>query len=209
MNGAGARSAGLNRSRLTGIYNVLAKLRANEPLTDKDKLIHDQGLVSVLKQLHDNLDAAVFAAYGWPTTLTNAEILERLVALNSERAAEEKRGVIHWLRPDYQIKAVGGASVRASRDLLSAEAIAATGRPQKTPQSRQPAPTGRKLPWPKALSDRVQAVEAALHAAGKPSTAADLAQQFLRAKPADVEEIPKTLATLGRAHRTQDGQFAP
>jgi len=187
----------------------LEKLRTNEPLDEEEKLVHDRGLVSVLKQLHDDLDAAVFAAYGWPATLTDAEILERLVALNAERAAEEKRGVIHWLRPEYQTKALGEASVPASRDLLSAEAIAATGRPQKKPQSRQPAPTGRKLPWPKPLSERVQAVEAALHAAGKPSTAADLAQQFLRAKPADVEEILKTLATLGRAHRAKDGQFAP
>lgn len=40
----------------------------------------------------------------WPATLTDAEILERLVALNAERAAEEKRGIIHWLRPDYQAK---------------------------------------------------------------------------------------------------------
>jgi hypothetical protein len=28
--------------------------------------------------------------------------LTRLVALNHERAAEEKRGIIRWLRPDYQ-----------------------------------------------------------------------------------------------------------
>lgn len=49
---------------LTGLYNVLEKLRAGEPLTDKEKLVHDKGLVSVLKQLHDDLDAAVFAAYG-------------------------------------------------------------------------------------------------------------------------------------------------
>ena len=87
---------------LTGLYNVLEKLRASEPLTDKEKLIHDKGLVSVLKQLHDDLDSAVFAAYGWPATLTDAEILEHLVALNADRAAEEKRGIIHWLRPDYQ-----------------------------------------------------------------------------------------------------------
>ncbi|MCP5559977.1 MAG: hypothetical protein H7A55_19685 [Verrucomicrobiaceae bacterium] len=52
--------------------------------------------------MHDDLDAAVFAAYGWPATLTDAEILERLVALNAQRAAEEARGIIHWLRPDYQ-----------------------------------------------------------------------------------------------------------
>jgi hypothetical protein len=80
---------------LTGMYNVLEKLRAGEELNAKEKAIHDKGLVSVLKQLHDDLDAAVFAAYGWPTTLTDAEILERLVALNAERAAEEKRGIIH------------------------------------------------------------------------------------------------------------------
>jgi hypothetical protein len=31
------------------------------------------------------------------------ELLTRLVALNRERAAEEKRGTVRWLRPDYQI----------------------------------------------------------------------------------------------------------
>ncbi|MBK7011853.1 MAG: hypothetical protein IPH43_03605 [Xanthomonadales bacterium] len=29
-------------------------------------------------------------------------VLERLVALNAERAAEEARGLVRWLRPDYQ-----------------------------------------------------------------------------------------------------------
>lgn len=58
--------------------------------------------MSVLKQIHDELDAAVFDAYGWPVTLTDEEILERLVALNAERAAEEARGLIRWLRPDFQ-----------------------------------------------------------------------------------------------------------
>ena len=36
---------------LTGLYNVLEKVRAHEPLTDKEKIIHERGLVSVLKQL--------------------------------------------------------------------------------------------------------------------------------------------------------------
>jgi len=57
---------------LTGLYNVLEKIRTGEKLTDKEKIIHDKGLVSVLKQLHDDLDAAVFAAYGWPASLTDA-----------------------------------------------------------------------------------------------------------------------------------------
>ena len=50
---------------LTGMYNVLEKLRSGEPLNAKEKVIHEQGLVSVLKALHDELDAAVLAAYGW------------------------------------------------------------------------------------------------------------------------------------------------
>jgi type II restriction/modification system DNA methylase subunit YeeA len=36
---------------------------------------------------HRKLDEAVFAAYGWPSTLTDAELLERLLALNHQRAA--------------------------------------------------------------------------------------------------------------------------
>lgn len=85
------------------MYNVLEKLRSGEELTAKERVIHEQGLVSVLKQIHDELDAAVFAAYGWPVTLSDEEILERLVALNHERAeGEEKRGIVRWLRPEFQ-----------------------------------------------------------------------------------------------------------
>ena len=79
---------------LTGMYNVLEKLRSGEALNAKDKLIHSQGLVSVLKSLHDEIDAAVLAAYGWPnlqsalTDYSKADaraaatetLLERLVA---------------------------------------------------------------------------------------------------------------------------------
>lgn len=111
---------------LTGIYNVLEKLRCGEPLNAKERGIHEQGLVSVLRQLHDELDAAVLDAYGWADLLPllrvahgndapadgdsrddarrafDEAVLERLVALNAERAAEEARGLIRWLRPEYQ-----------------------------------------------------------------------------------------------------------
>ena len=40
---------------------------------------------------HKKLDAAVAAAYGWPTDLSDEQILERLLALNLERAAEEAK----------------------------------------------------------------------------------------------------------------------
>ncbi len=41
-----------------------------------------------LENIHGRLDAAVADAYGWPAGLADAEILERLLALNFERAGE-------------------------------------------------------------------------------------------------------------------------
>jgi hypothetical protein len=110
---------------LTGMYNVLEALRANESatqgaqreLTAKEKTIHTQGLVAVLASLHAELDAAVLSAYGWDDLAPNASpklshvpsatarldtLLTRLVALNAQRAAEEAAGHIRWLRPEYQ-----------------------------------------------------------------------------------------------------------
>jgi hypothetical protein len=42
-----------------------------------------------LANAHSTLDAAVFAAYGWPADLPDAEILDRLLRLNLERADSE------------------------------------------------------------------------------------------------------------------------
>lgn len=42
-----------------------------------------------LAQAHEKLDAAVAVAYGWPVELTDELILERLLALNHVRAAQE------------------------------------------------------------------------------------------------------------------------
>jgi len=39
-----------------------------------------------LDLVHRRLDEAVFAAYGWPSDVSNKEILERLLALNLDRA---------------------------------------------------------------------------------------------------------------------------
>jgi hypothetical protein len=40
---------------------------------------------------HKKLDAAVAVAYGWPADLSDEQILEKLLALNLERAAEEAK----------------------------------------------------------------------------------------------------------------------
>ena len=42
-----------------------------------------------LDNAHRDLDAAVARAYGWPTDLTDEQILERLFALNQERSARQ------------------------------------------------------------------------------------------------------------------------
>ncbi len=39
-----------------------------------------------LDLVHKKLDAAVFAAYGWPSDLSDEEILEKLLALNLARS---------------------------------------------------------------------------------------------------------------------------
>ena len=183
---------------MTGMYNVLEKLRGGESLTDSDRVIHEQGLVSVLKQLHDELDAAVSEAYGWPATLTDEQILERLVALNAERAAEEARGQVRWLRPEYQTAGVRSqdseVSVQTGLDL------------PPTPDTRNPAP-GTRLPWPQTLPEQVRVLRQTLAAQSGPVTPAALSRQFIRARSDRVAELLQTLVTLGHAREVGDGRY--
>lgn len=96
---------------LTGLYNVREAIREKgvAGLDEKERRIMDDGLVLILNELHDRLDAAVAEAYGWDADLPEAEILSRLVALNKARLAEEARGKVLWLRPEYQIHRFGTA----------------------------------------------------------------------------------------------------
>jgi hypothetical protein len=87
---------------LTGLYNVLQALREGRPLNAKEKTIHTHGLVGVLRELHDELDAAVRAAYGLSAQASTEDTLAHLVALNAQRAAEEAAGRVRWLRPAFQ-----------------------------------------------------------------------------------------------------------
>ena len=66
LNPPGASEAELKKRTLTNLYN-------QRP--------------TWLDNAHRKLDAAVFAAYGWPSDLTDEEILERLLTLNLKRAA--------------------------------------------------------------------------------------------------------------------------
>jgi hypothetical protein len=50
---------------ITAMYNCLEKMRSGEPFTDGDRAFNNKALISTLKQIHDDLDQAVFRAYGW------------------------------------------------------------------------------------------------------------------------------------------------
>jgi len=187
---------------LTGMYNVLEKLRKGEPLTAKDKAIHEAGLVGIVKQIHDELDAAVAEAYGWPVDLSDEEILERLVALNADRAAEEARGLIRWLRPEYQNPQ--GATGLAG--LESGEPAAGQSETEATSQAAK-APKG-KLAWPSSLPAQFQALREALARQPAPVDPPALAREFeKKAKPDRVAEMLETLVALGHARRLPDGRF--
>jgi hypothetical protein len=180
---------------LTDMYNVLEKLRAFDlaplnkggwgDLTDKDKKIHEQGLVSVLGELHDELDKAVAEAYGWPSPLSDEEILERLVALNAERATEEKRGLIRYLRPEYQAK---GQNVQAQMlEVEETEVVASTEKPV----------------FPKNSGEQVQAVRVVLKSFGRPVAPLEVARAFKGAQEKKVRELLDILATLGQASEVE------
>ncbi|VAW31144.1 hypothetical protein MNBD_CHLOROFLEXI01-3083, partial [hydrothermal vent metagenome] len=47
--------------------------------------------IQELDDIHTALDNAVLDAYGWPHTLNDEEILEHLLALNLERAAQQTK----------------------------------------------------------------------------------------------------------------------
>jgi hypothetical protein len=52
-----------------------------------------------LANAHAKLDAAVAAAYGWPSDLPGDEILSRLLTLNLARSAVEKEAPVQSKRP--------------------------------------------------------------------------------------------------------------
>ncbi len=183
---------------MTDMYNALEALRAGNALTPKERATHEKGLVTVLREIHDAIDAAVADAYGWPADMPDAEILERLVALNAERAAEEARGKVRWLRPNF--KAPGEQlEAQGAFDGLDADGVA----------SRDGA-ANEAIPWPLTLPEQVQATLRALVAIGHPATVTEVADQLAgrsKLRKDAVGEILATLAMLGRAHAVAKNRY--
>jgi hypothetical protein len=180
---------------LTKLYNVREALGAAENagtvLADKEREMATRGCVSLIRQYHDSIDAAVAEAYGWPADLSDEEILERLVALNKQRAAEEAKGEIKWLRPDFQKPGY------------------AAPKEQKTLALPETAQAGADvLEWPPALPEQFTAVAAVVDRAAKPIAANDVARAFKGKNAKGVGPVLDTLAGMGRLRKLEDGRYA-
>lgn len=197
---------------LTQMYNVLEKLRAKDvgsrnksghddmkiELTSEEERIKEEGLILILKELHDKLDRLVFQAYGWPETLSDEEILEKLVALNHERAAEERRGHVRWLRPDYQIPRFGKDVDKQAAKEEGAQIAADLGLRE---------PSARKPSFPADPVAQTAAVFALLAGTRGPTNAEALAGHFRKTKALEktIFDVLESLARLGHV-TTKDGQ---
>ncbi|MFN3474774.1 MAG: class I SAM-dependent DNA methyltransferase [Blastomonas sp.] len=176
---------------LTRLYNVLEALREGRALTEQERDMHDRGLVTLIRQHHDAIDALVAQAYGWPVDLSDEDILTRLVALNKERAAEEARGLIRYLRPEFQDPGYK-APVNETMDFGEAAVVL----------------PDNIIPWPKSLPEQVTAVQSILTAAPAPLAAQDIARSFKGKRAATVRPVLDALTGIGMARRLKDGRYA-
>ena len=201
-----ARQAAHASVTLTGLYNVLDALRRGTSLNAKDKALHEQGLVSVLQSLHDELDAAVLQAYGWSdlgpvpwrdeaarATWTET-LLARLVALNAQLSAEEagtwpgspSGGLVRWLRPEFQDPARRAAAAATATAAAAAAAAAA-------------APPAAPLPQQSAL-DGVETQAEASHAAAQAAMSASAEADGIEAESRTSRDAaPQTSAATAAA----------
>ncbi len=177
---------------LTGLYNVLEALKAGRALTDKERDVHDRGLVTLIHQHHDAIDGAVAEAYGWPADLSDEDILTRLVALNKTRAAEEAKGQIRWLRPEFQSPGAAALQINATLDLGDAPVAA-------------PAII---IPWPKTLAEQVSTVAAILAASQAPQHPNEIARSIKGTNAKGVTPVLDALTAIGQARKLADGRYA-
>ncbi len=206
---------------MTGLYNALERLRAIEagadgaPLSEAERDLHAAGLVTVLKEIHDEIDAAVLEAYGFsdlapalagrPGATTpcavkapgqeaaEEELLSRLAALNRERAAEEERGRVRWLRPDFQIPRLGARVAPASGEQLFADIA--------------PVESAHRPKWPEDGLDQIRIVRDILLKAPAPALPEAVAATFDgRLSPkrrSRVQQLLETLVAHGTVHATE------
>jgi hypothetical protein len=179
-----------NDLTLTELYNMLEKRRARAALTPGEQLIDRLGSVAVIQDLHDRIDRAVAAAYGWPADLSDTAILERLVALNAERRREEtEEGLIRWLRPKYQNPDGREGTGQIAVDLVQTTAATAE-------------------PWPKTVRDQMLAIQTLLRRSGTSMSTDEIVGSFKKARSTAVRATLAGLVALGNIRAVNGDRFA-
>ncbi|UUL82363.1 class I SAM-dependent DNA methyltransferase [Sphingomonas qomolangmaensis] len=181
---------------LTGLYNLREKLVKGEAFDSAEQDQRRRGRVDILHELHARIDDAVADAYGWGQEwrlgdLSDEAIVERLVALNALRHAEEKQGIVRWLRPDYQIAKAGIPQLAARK-----------GAPEQI-EALLPAAKDRKPLFPRDAIGQTATVLADLRG-GALLTAQDIAIRYSQGRKVE-KRIAATLDALVRlGHVAQD-----
>jgi len=191
------RKAG-QQTHLTNQYNALVRARdartGGEPLTDKERAFHEGALIGILHTIHDELDAAVAEAYGWPVDLTDEQILENLVALNHERAEEEAKGVVRWLRPEFQ----------AAEESPEQTSLPGTSKPtQKSAKPQKPDKV-----WPQDTPSRMLAIRDLLRMSKHPLSAKEVAAQFKGGRVNTIRTYLENLTALGVLEADEDELYS-
>ncbi|MEH3107655.1 MAG: class I SAM-dependent DNA methyltransferase [Sphingomonas fennica] len=181
---------------LTALYNLLGQRRSGTTPTAAAAALMGAGRIAILDHLHQRIDQAVAAAYGWPEALGAEAIVAQVVALNAERRREEQAGRTRWLRPDHQAARVGRGVAPAAGDQPALAPIAT--------------PAGRP-PLPRDPFERSAAIMAALAARGGPVSTATLAGGFRGGRPVErsVERILAAGARVGLVTRDGDRWLLP
>ncbi|ACA21276.1 hypothetical protein M446_7058 (plasmid) [Methylobacterium sp. 4-46] len=203
---------------MTEIYNNLERLRELDngcdvvPLTESELDVHQAGLISILKEIHDDIDRTVLSAYGWEDLIpvlvgkpgatvpsphkteeqeqAEEELLDRLFALNQERAVEEKSGLVRWLRPEYQTTRLGVKAPRAESEHVGTLDI-------ELPEAID------RLKWPTDGLEQIRLVRDLLAKAPAPTPPDALANVFDGRNTAKrrgrIAEVLETLVATGLA----------
>lgn len=177
---------------LTDAHNVVQALRTSgASLSAREKAIYERAHLRVLQQYQDDLDHAVSDLYGLPANADEEAVLEELVRLNADRAIEEARGVVRYIRPDFQARGLA----RDHAGALDLENMEETDRVQV-------------LLWPESLPDQIVSVIRVLAGAQKPLAAAEVAKAFAGKRAASIRPVLDALTAVGQARRLNDGRYA-
>lgn len=192
---------------LTKCYNILEKIRLGETLSTADKVIYDKGLISILSQIHDDIDRVVLDSYGWSdlaehligkpggTTpynnksdeqaMAEDQLLSRLVQLNKKRAEDEAQEIIHWLRSAYQNPEAKSIQLKTQTELdgLGTESTEASMK------------SIAKQTWPKEMREQVVLVRTSLKDQSK--TVEQIASQFKYNQRSSIQAVLDALESLG------------